>query len=462
LQTAAIVVHADRPTVLMGEAARLSGGLRPTPPEHGAKRLHVRGWASPADAFRWTVRSPEAAGYLVTALATGRAAHIRLSAEGQALEHPVDGPWDRLELGTLQLPAGDSQLTLRAPRPGEGLELYALELVTPELAAELKRRAAALRSDTTWMRQGGYGVQFHWTSLSQPRHGPRLPYAAAVEAFDVAAFADMVAQTGAGHVILTTSHAEHYFPAPIAAIDRVLPGRTTRRDLVADLIGALQRCGVRLILYYHPGHDDWADPRGWWRATGFDPSRPQAFLDHWCAIVREVGERYGPGLAGWFFDDGCVYYPLNPDFERMAQAAKAGHPDRVICYNPWVWPRFTDFQDYFCGEGWRWLEAADQLPADGSGIFLSGPQRGLQAHANFILESNWWHGAAETPIAPPAMDLEGFLQRMLAAIRRGVVPSVNLEIYQDGGVSADSLAYLAALRAALRTERARGGGSVAR
>lgn len=63
------------------------------------------------------------------------------------------------------------------------------------------------------------------------------------------------------------------------------------------------------MLYYHVGHDDWRNPEGWWQATGYNPKNPKPFLDKWTAITTEVGQRYGDGLAGWFFDDGCVYYP---------------------------------------------------------------------------------------------------------------------------------------------------------
>jgi hypothetical protein len=39
---------------------------------------------------------------------------------------------------------------------------------------------------------------------------------------------------------------------------------------------------------------------------------------------------------------------------------------------------------------------------------------------------------------------------MLRAIGRGIVPSVNLEIYQDGTVSELSLDYMRALRQAIK------------
>merc|ERR1712096_125156 len=133
----------------------------------------------------------------------------------------------------------------------------------------LEKQAVEMRSDTSWMRESKYGLQFHWTSESQPRYGKQKVYADAVRDFDVQSFAQMVNQTGAGYIILTTSHAEHYFPAPIKSIDAIMPGRTSDRDLVQDLIGALEACGIRLMLYYHVGHDHWVEPDGWWTRTGF-------------------------------------------------------------------------------------------------------------------------------------------------------------------------------------------------
>jgi hypothetical protein len=296
------------------------------------------------------------------------------------------------------------------------------------------------------MRRVKYGVQFHWTSRSAPRQGDRKPYAEAVRDFPAREFAALVHSMGAGYVILTTSHAEQFFPAPIRAIDRIKPRRTADRDLVRDWIDALGAYGIKLILYYHVGHDDWQQPDGWWRATGFDPRRPQRFLENWRAIVSEVGTRYRDGLVGWFFDDGCVYYPLNPDFHQLTEVAKTGNPDRLVCYFPWALPRMTDFQEYLCGEGYDLLTSWDGLPPDGSGVYTSGPHQGLQAHTNFVLEHDWVHNQLNTPIAPPRVSREAFLRDMKAGIVHGVVPSVNLEIYQDGGVGRASHDLMVALR----------------
>lgn len=82
---------------------------------------------------------------------------------------------------------------------------------------------------------------------------------------------------------------------------------------------------------------------------------------------------------------------------------------------------------------------------------LSGPQKGLQAHTNFILETDWPHSKADTPIAAPRIPKETFVNDMRNAIARGIVPSVNLEIYQDGGIGDASLDYMRAVKAAVKT-----------
>ena len=445
----AISVKDDRPTLLMADGAELRGGLKARPPDHGAKRFHVSNWTSPEDSFSWELDAPDAGQFQLTALIRGKISLIEYSVGGAATRKSVDCGWDRLDLGRIELSRGINRVSLRAPQPGPGLELYSLEVIAPALERQLDDEARGMRSDTSWMRRAKYGLQFHWTSRSQPRTGPRKAYAEAVRDFPVKEFARTVKETGAGYVILTTSHAEYYFPAPVAAIDNLMPGRTADRDLVRDLIEELGAHDIRLLLYYHVVHDHWREPDGWWARGGLDPANPEKFLANWSAITGEVGRRYGSGLAGWFFDDGCVYYPLNPDFRRLASAAKAGFPGRLVCYNPWIWPRFTDFQDYFCGEGYEFLKVRENLPPDGSGIFASGPQRGLQAHTNFILESDWAHGKANTPIPAPRIPKETFVRDMTQAIARGIVPSVNLEIYQDGGIGDASLEYMKALKAAV-------------
>lgn len=445
-----IPLKSDRSTVLMADAAKLAGRFGVWYSGSRAKRFPISGWNGRGDSLTWYLECPSSEALNVTALIKGQQAEVQLQARQKKLTKPISTNWNRVELGEITLSAGMNEVTILASQPGEGMEIYSLELATPELKTSLEKQAEEMRSNTAWMREARYGLQFHWTSKSQPRYGKQKRYADAVQDFDVDAFSQMVDETGAGYVLITTSHAEQYFPAPIKAIDSIMLGRTTERDLVRDLIEALGAYDIRLMLYYHIGHGHWKKPDGWWVRTGFDLDNPDVFINNWCSIMNEIGHRYGEGLAGWFYDDGCAYYPLNPDFRQLGMAAKAGNPHRAICYNPWIWPRFTDFQDYLCGEGYQFLKMHDYLPADGTGIFTDGPHKGLQAHTNFILEKSWCHSMSDTPIPPPQIPMEEFVQDMVSAIAHGIVPSVNLEIYQDGTCAEASIDYMRAVKRAIR------------
>ena len=438
----------NRETVLLAYEAKTAGTIKKAPIENSVKRLPAYRWSSEEDSFSWQVQVDKENDYEVTLLTKGWDAIVAVNGSGQILRREINSDWDRVEFGLIHLTVGIHTITVRSEKSGCEQELYSVELISPTVRKERERAAARMRSDTSWMREAKYGLQFHWTTLSCPEHGPRKSYEQAVSEFDTEAFADAVKETGAGYVIFTTSHAEHYIPAPIQAVERIMPGRTSSRDLIADLIRSLGKRGIRLMLYYHIGHDDYQNPNGWWAHTGYLQSR-ERFQENWRAIIGEIGGRYGKGLAGWFFDDASAYYPMNPDFEKLTATAKNGNPDRVICYNPWVYPRVTDFQDYFCGEGYNFLTSHKGLIKNGNGIFQEGPQKGLQAHTNFILEKNWWHDSCDTPIADPCVSIEQFVEDMLEAMEYGIVPSVNLEIYQEGYFSPRSKEYLLCLKRAL-------------
>jgi hypothetical protein len=74
----------------------------------------------------------------------------------------------------------------------------------------------------------------------------------------------------------------------------------------------------------------------------------------------------------------------------------------------------------------------------------------LQAHTNFILEQDWVHSRRETEIPSPGYAQDQFVRDMKAGIVHGVVPSVNLEIYQDIGVGEASLDYMKAAKQAIK------------
>lgn len=143
-----------------------------------------------------------------------------------------------------------------------------------------------------------------------------------------------------------------------------------------------------------------------------------------------------------------VYYP--GPFEQMGKALKAGNSDRLIAYNSWVLPRFTEFQDFFFGEGnEKCIDGAG--PKGGNGIVANGPQKGLQGFANFIVDGpNWGISRSETKINPPIFTKDQITTLVNNAKERKLAMSFNLLMYEDGSVSPESLEMMKYVRTIFR------------
>lgn len=291
------------------------------------------------------------------------------------------------------------------------------------------------RADSAPLRETGYGVGFHWTALTVPEQGEPLPFAEAVRRFDVARFVEQVRHTGAGHVLFTLAHARHLMPCPNAEMDAIMPGHTCDRDLIMDLADGLAAAGVALCLYYHHGLSSRPPQSPWALAAGAGRDNPAEFYDHHCRILEILGERYGRKVAAWWFDTADALTKLGgTPWERIARAAKAGHPGRLICHNTGIEQHHlaTDCQDYWSGEICRlnYLPRGELTPS------------GLPWYA-FVS----WHGDSRKPQCgvwvmdgenrpydwppPPTESVVRFIHRFHAV---GGVPAFNLLCYQDGRI----------------------------
>ncbi len=461
--------------VLMAADARLEGPLKVQWPDQAA-RFWVWNWTTNDESLTWKVNVPEAGDYSVGLLTENCGqvlidcklpspgpVKIELASKLGKLTSTIEyrkasatNLWARNEVaGTLRLPAGESEITLRAVAP-EGqafnLALFSMELVKPSTAKALSVEAARLRSSTQWMVDAKYGLMFTWTAASFPRKGPQKTYEEATRDFDVDAFANMVANTGAGFIVFATSWSTYYFPAPIQSWERVAPGHTTKRDLIADLADALSKRHIKLMLYYHAGRSE----DNWWSGTHARTMDRDAYFKEWEGQIREIGLRYGDKLAGWWFDDGLTfYYTLQAPWKEMTEASKAGNPKRVVGYNSWILPKATDLQDYACGEGdfpdRLTPELNTELPVGGSGIFLSGPQKGLQATITLTNEGgDWGHIQKDTDVPAPRYTSAQVIDYIRQAAARKEVPVINLEVYQDGSASQQTIDEFKAVKAAIQ------------
>ncbi len=447
-------------TVLMGVDAELSDGLaRAIRSAHG--KFEVKGWTRADQSATWKITAAEAAPHevfvLVNRANSQQPLTFKVNVAGQSLSGTLpaksDG-WQRVKLdGLLNIPAGESTVSLNiAAADGKAdfkAEFHAVELIRPAVHAELTKRALAMRADPTWFQNARYGMMVTWSSQSMPLKGEQKPYAQAVADFDVEAFADAMKSTGAGFVVFGTSHAMQYFPAPLKSLDAILPGRTAQRDLPADLAAALAKRGMKLFLYFHLGAQN--DP-DWLKASGFWETDTTKFFNNWKSIISEAGERYGDKLAGWWFDDGTTnYYYRSAPWESLAKAAKAGNPQRMIGYNPWKMNNATQFHDYCTGEGStdpRGMGAL--LTPESKGRYPSGTHAGLQASACVIADSTWVHTSRNTPPSGPRWNADQLTGLIKGFIAYKNVPIFNLEITQDGQLSAESIAVFKQAAAGLK------------
>ena len=457
-------------TSLYGQTAKMEGAVAS---KRGLPRNMLIRWVGQGS-MTWQVRTSEAGDYEVAlcygAIATAEGAKFEIVSGDSVIKgtvHKTTGPYrdqpisdenpinkdylqnyERVNLkGVLRLPAGLSTITIRVTEPesGDVMDLRSME-VTPVAAKERiaaeKERIKQSRASTDWMVEAKYGVMFHFDPNSQPRHGPKKPYADAVRDFDVNAFADMVEGTGAGYVIFTLNHGHAQWPAPIKSWEKIHPGWTVERDLIGDMADVLDKKGIKMMLYIasHCVVED--------ALTTDSISTGAEAIDIHVETLEEMGLRYGKKLAGYWFDGWDIIPQHTPDapmsFERLFNACKTGNPDRVISSNYWLFPDATGWQEFWAGEIDGPLKPATTRYME----YSAG--EGLQYHTLIMLEGIWVHGRADSEMPSPKyteQELIDFVEDVTG--KQGVV-TLNLGIYQDGKIGEESRKLMGALREAMK------------
>jgi len=224
---------------------------------------------------------------------------------------------------------------------------------------------AAAQDRAAWMQQARWGVMTHYLAdwQSQVHHLDMNveQWNKLVEGFDVEAIAGQLQAAGAKYYQISIGQNSGYYLSPNRAYDRltgIQPGKCSRRDLVADLAEALQKRGIRLMVYLPsgaPGADKTADAALEWQ-NGPHPNKE--FQRKWEQVIREWSLRWSRKVSGWWFD-GC-YFPNSmyrsadaPNFASFAAAARAGNPGAIVAFNPGVIYRIisiTPDEDFTAGE----------------------------------------------------------------------------------------------------------------
>lgn len=369
------------------------------------KGSYVRSWTNGEQSFSWQVNVEKAGEYHIDALMMGsQGVTIRFADGENVLNYTFEqSGMDKYDVGTIYLPQGTSTLTLSADADSfSEMVLKSLELKPVDTQAEIDAAIEAGRSkDTDWM-PGSIGVMFQWGPWGGYEDGTATAWPDCYAELDYEEFAKNMKDMGVDYVTWSLSWWEYYLPAPIQAAEDVYPGRTTiqygGQDYLGELLDALQNEGIRVLIYYHPGHD--AHNAGtnvpFWNAFWDVPqeghyARKENAINDWLNIIREIGLRYGEKIDGWLFDDGSTYYPA--PFDMVNEAVRAGNPDRLLSFNSWIdWqgPRLTDYQDLVFGNALADGAVYDSILNEETGMYEAGIWKGCLANYMIGLEPNGW------------------------------------------------------------------------
>ena len=410
------------------------------------KRTCIRYWNSAEQSAAWNVSTKESAEFGVTFLINPGRNETKIKIEfgaNQSVVTTIPGQgWQRLEIPeTLKIPSGKSRITLSLVEPKGTVELKSIELVDVKAKDSIAKRVEAFKGDTSWMKTAGYGIMVQCGGWAYPPTGDKKPWPAFAEEFDAAKFVQQVDDMGGKFLVWSVTWADYLFPAPIESIGEKWPKRISKRDLVGELARECKKRGIRFILYYHMGHgtSEVCTLKGWpdGRTQTFDERQKWFALE--LKIFREIGERYGELLDGYFVDDGCVWYPCN--FEEVGAALKAGNPKRVICFNPADGPNLTPFQDFYAGEAFPGPGPRGQMK---DGVMQNGAHAGLQLWGCFKFDGPWGINHPNIPVGKPGKNwsVDTLVNWTSQLEKNRYSIAMNLTMYEDGTISPESYQML--------------------
>jgi hypothetical protein len=409
------------------------------------------------DYLTWTVTSDRTTAYDITGLlSTSSATAFTLSDDvtGRTItviSHSYG--WDRLDMGQLTVPKGVSHLTLKRLRTTSSeTDVKSLELVPAAREDGYQASVAGARANSQWLTNAGYGLFFQYGAWGYPPTGPAESADQQACSFNVPQFISMVQSTGAAYVIWSYTWYTYQVDGPNPVIDRILGSNrdTASCDLDLEVAKALQKVGIKFMLYYHNGHD--TDP-AWWAKQDFPAyykytgvGDKSTFLRNWTDVISWTGNHFGSALSGWWFDDGAYYYPAN--FQKLEQAARAGNPQRLVSWNSWVGPAYTQYQDFQPGETCNGSPVAGSVVGS-NGVYLTGPYAGIRGQCLYMLNQDWGVHSPNTIISS-TKSTYGVINDLSAAMDNHTALSFNLMMYQDGSVDPATLALLQEVKAVFR------------
>ncbi len=310
---------------------------------------------------------------------------------------------------------------------------------------EADKKTGYPRASTDWLA-GAFGIGVHWTTWSTDLNGEKNSFDEAVEKFDIPRFVSQLKQAGVDYIIFTSSWAEQHPPAPCPALDKIISGRTTKRNLLLEIAQALDAEGIRTILYYNHGCNT-EDPE-WMKAVGYTDNRLEDFGNNIVSIVRDLSLSCGKYVSGWWFDSstsvskagsactsivklGDFKYP----FDEIALAAKAGNKDTIVSFNSqggtFV---YSPCQEYFSGEELIYFPLCGRTNS-----------QGMQMHIWLTMDNKWWvhQGKEFSPLRFSDEELSRFLTRHRGD---GCAVTLNVDVDRTGLLNPTAIEQLARIK----------------
>jgi hypothetical protein len=240
-------------------------------------------------------------------------------------------------------------------------------------------------SNTDWFQEAGFGVMVHYLKEAIVPDGGSEEWNKAVESFNVDTFAKQVDEARAGFVMFTLGQNSGYYCSPNATFNNavgVKPGELcSTRDLPKDLINALKKYDIPLVLYLpsNPPINNKRVSEKLRYAIQKDSATSQFNQPILENMIREWGLRYGDDVKGWWFDGLYSWnnirstrmdMSLRHNISTHTLAAKAGNKSRIVTYNSGFGKIHgnTSYDDYTSGEkstidefpGSRWADEGVQ------------------------------------------------------------------------------------------------------
>jgi hypothetical protein len=238
---------------------------------------------------------------------------------------------------------------------------------------------------------------------------------AAVNSFNVPAFAAQVQATGAKNILLMLGQNTGYYCSPNSAYETyagVSPGtRCSTRDLPMEIADALSPMGIGMYLYL-PEDVGWGDTKA---ANNFGLSSLAVsnwvvdgnFTPKWNAVVKTWADRYGSKVKGWFFDGYEIRWGVT---QAMAQTYRntclAANPCGIVTFNGTNSNPISDTQ-----RGETRIDTATGLPAKGLPT-SRWDKSDLQVMWDFPLQAAWGQEIADDS---PAIYTNANLKTFIAA-----------------------------------------------